>query len=62
MDMSNRPVSACQEGEVALPISWLFENVPDPDPQWAVAHPERALALLFVSPRPCPAFDALMGL
>lgn len=60
MDMSNRPDAACEEAQVSLPISWLFEDVPDPDPTWAVANPARALALLFVSPRPCAAFDALM--
>ena len=62
MDMSNRPVAACNEEQVSLPISWLFENIADPDPDWAVKNPERAMALLFVSPRPCDALDAVMGL
>jgi len=34
----------------------------DPDPQWAERHPDRLLAFLYVSPRPCAALDALLSL
>lgn len=32
------------------------------DAAWASANPDRALAFLMVSPRPCAALDALIGL
>jgi hypothetical protein len=32
------------------------------DAAWASANPDRALAFLMVSPRPCAALDALLGL
>lgn len=41
--------------------SW-FANVPDLDPEWAERNPERAMAWLFVTPRPCEALDRLLGL
>lgn len=34
----------------------------DPAVEWAEAHPDRLLAFLYVSPRPCAALDALLGL
>lgn len=34
----------------------------DPDLAWAKANPDRLLAFLYVSPRPCAALDALIGL
>lgn len=33
----------------------------DPAPELAYADPARLLALLYVSPRPCAALDALLG-
>jgi len=33
----------------------------DPDPMWAERHPDRLLAFLYVSPRPCAALDALIA-
>ena len=33
--------------------------IPDPDPQWAAQNPNKFLAFLMVSPRPCAALDAL---
>jgi hypothetical protein len=35
---------------------------PDPDPAWALRNPEKFLAFLFVSPRPCEALDALLSI
>jgi hypothetical protein len=32
----------------------------DPAPEWAEHHPDRLLAFLYVSPRPCDALDALL--
>lgn len=34
----------------------------DPDVEWATRHPDRLLAFLYVSPRPCAALDALLDL
>lgn len=34
----------------------------DPAVEWAQTHPERLLAFLYVSPRPCAALDALLKL
>ena len=39
----------------------LMGQLPDPDPAWASADPCRLLAWLFISPRPCPALDALIA-
>ena len=33
----------------------------DPDLAWAEANPDRLLAFLYVSPRPCAALDALIS-
>lgn len=33
---------------------------PDPEPEMAEIDPGRLLAYLYVSPRPCPALDALL--
>ncbi len=34
----------------------------EPEPDWAQSNPDRLLAFLYVSPRPCAALDALLGL
>jgi hypothetical protein len=39
----------------------LMGALADPDPKWARADPARLLAYLFISPRPCPALDALIA-
>ena len=39
-----------------------FARTAAPDPDWALANPERALAFLMVAPQPCEALDALLGL
>ena len=39
--------------------SW-FADVPDLDPEWAERNPERAMAWLFVTPRPCEALERLL--
>ena len=38
----------------------LIDHAPDPDPALAIDNPERLLAFLFVSPRPCAAIDRLL--
>lgn len=35
-------------------------NVPDLDPDWAERNPERAMAWLYVTPRPCEALERLL--
>lgn len=40
--------------------SW-FANVPDLDPDWAERNPARAMAWLFVTPRPCEALERLLS-
>lgn len=63
MDMANHPVAAYLGDD--FPVSAqniLPADVPDPEPGWATRHPDRALAFFYVSPRPCSAFDELMGL
>jgi hypothetical protein len=37
-------------------------DVADPDADWAVRNPAKALAFLYVSPRDCEAVDALLAL
>jgi hypothetical protein len=54
MDMSNPPVVPREAA--------LVDRAPDPEPGWATRNPDRALAFLFVSPRPCAALDELMAL
>lgn len=45
----------------ALGILGMFDEVPDPDPDWVAANPDKALLFFFVSPRPCDGLDRLMG-
>ncbi len=45
----------------SLRPSCPVEAAPDPAPGLADADPDRLLAFLYVSPRPCPALDALLG-
>jgi len=37
------------------------ESAADPAPELAETDPDRLLAFLYVSPRPCAALDALLG-
>ncbi len=39
----------------------LMGPIADPDLAWAATDPARLLAYLFISPRPCPALDALIS-
>jgi hypothetical protein len=53
--------------DAELPISHTLTFAPaavvaDPAPEMALADPDRLLAFLYVSPRPCAALDALLGL
>jgi hypothetical protein len=41
-------------------VSHPPETWADPDPSWAEANPDKLLAFLFVSPRPCAALDQLL--
>ncbi len=41
-------------------IGVLITHAPDPDPALAIDNPERLLAFLLVSPRPCAALDRLL--
>jgi hypothetical protein len=43
-----------------LGVAMVF--APDPDLEWAQHNPDRLLAFLYVSPRPCAALDALLDL
>ncbi|TVV74512.1 hypothetical protein [Sphingomonas solaris] len=45
----------------AAASSHPFDAVPDPDPDWVQANPERALRFLFLFPRPCDGLDRLLG-
>jgi hypothetical protein len=45
-----------------LPVPTPVEAADEPCPVWAAANPDRALALLFVSPRACAAVDVLVSL
>ena len=50
-----------QRAVAATAVAAWFANVPDLDPEWAERNPERAMAWLFVTPRPCEALDRLLG-
>lgn len=43
-------------------VSALIDALGDPCPMWAAENPDRALALLFVAPRPCAAVDVIVAL
>jgi hypothetical protein len=67
MHMANRPVAAHPENRPPLAAAATGHydpsiDIPDPEPGWATRHPDRALAFLYVSPRPCSAIDELMRL
>ncbi len=51
-----------QSAFAAEDLSAAFERAEAPAADWAVENPHDTLAFLFVSPRPCAALDALMGL
>ncbi|HZH03802.1 MAG TPA: hypothetical protein VEY30_08470 [Myxococcaceae bacterium] len=46
----------------ALDLAAAFDRAEAPAADEALENPSQALAFLFVSPRPCAALDALMGL
>lgn len=62
MDMANSPVAARSAPVLSGSGGSIFDNIPELDMDWAERHSDRALALLFVSPRPCAALDRLLGL
>ena len=45
-----------------MPVSALTEAADELCPVWAAENPDRALALLFVSPHTCAAVDVLVSL
>jgi hypothetical protein len=62
------------DAEVSVRAAHLFDIEPkapdltaamifagDPDLEWARANPDRLLAFLYVSPRPCAALDDLLS-
>ncbi len=51
------PIRASDSLRRSCPV----EAAPDPAPELADADPDRLLAFLYVSPRPCAALDALLG-
>ena len=59
VDKCRRTVVAGERVAANPADALMFANVPDLDPDWAESHPDRALAWLFVSPRPCEALDRL---
>ena len=62
MDMSNHPIAAPSAHARYSTGSCIFTNAPDPEAAWAIANPDRAMAFLFVSPRPCAALESLLSL
>lgn len=60
MDLTRRPVVGGQLARGVSLVESIFTDVPDPDPEWAERNPDRALAFLFVSPRPCAALERLL--
>ena len=42
-------------------LAAAFEEARAPEAGWAAENPDRALALLFVDPRPCEALDVLLA-
>lgn len=67
MDMANHLTSMHPRNQPAVRAHSIKQNVipvdvPDPEPGWAARHPDRALAFLYIFPRPCSAIDELMHL
>jgi hypothetical protein len=62
MEVANHASASRQPFEAAYDSVSAFGNIPDPDPAWAKRNPDRALALLYVSPRPCEALDRLLNI
>ena len=56
-DIAAEPVVQSPANHVAA----AFEAAHEPEAAWAAANPDRALAFLFVDPRPCEALDALLA-
>jgi hypothetical protein len=46
---------------LAAALDAAYQGADAVDPAWALANPEKALAVLMVDPRPCPALDALIA-
>jgi hypothetical protein len=63
--MSYRASAARLAPEIAVSASCEdldLSQLPDPEPGWATANPDRALAFFYISPRPCAALEELMQL
>ena len=50
------------QSTLATDLTAAFDRAAEPTADDALENPGQALAFLFVSPRPCAALDALMGL
>ena len=60
MFSSNNAAVAGQRLPTNVDVSSWFVDVPDLDPDWAERNPDRAMAWLFVTPRPCEALERLL--
>lgn len=60
MNPPNDPTVSGQFVATPSAIESIFRDVPDLDPDWAERNPDRALAWLFVTPRPCEALERLL--
>lgn len=60
-DAALTPDQFAAPGIAPIEIGALVRCAPDPDPALAGAAPDRLLAFLFLSPRPCAAFDRLIA-
>jgi hypothetical protein len=58
-DAAAQPV--VQSAFAADDLAAAFDRASEPTLDDALENPSQALAFLFVSPRPCAALDALMG-
>ncbi len=59
-DAALTPDQFAAPGITSIDIAALVRHAPDPDPALAGADPDRLLAFLFLSPRPCVAVDRLL--
>ena len=59
-DMADAPFEFASLASEESSLGALIRHAPDPDPTLATRHPDRLLAFLFVSPRPCAALDRLV--
>lgn len=61
MKHTDRVAGTAPRAVDATAVASWFANVPDLDPDWAERNPARAMAWLFVTPRPCEALERLLS-